>query len=131
MLRAVDGNNLPDQPKFIGSASVSWTGVEWSWSIDGQYMGERYINGGNAITNPAYAAVGIGPKVDAYELLNASMSWKAPADSNLDGVRFQLAVYNVLDKKYISSLSPNATFGAGTRKQGYPRAPYFNISYSF
>jgi iron complex outermembrane recepter protein len=131
VLRAVDGNRLPDQPKVIGSASVSWSGPEWSWSIDGQYMGERWVNGGNSISNPAYAAVGIGPKVDAYELFNASLSWKAPPDSNLDGVRFQLAVYNLLDKKYISSLTPNATFGAGTRKQGYPRAPYFNISYTF
>ncbi len=131
VLRAVDGNHLPDQPTVIGSASVSWSGAEWSWSLDGQYMGERWVNGGNSISNPAYAAIGIGPKVDAYELLNASVAWKAPADSNLDGMRFQLAVYNLFDTKYISSLSPNATFGAGTRKQGYPRAPYLNISYKF
>lgn len=119
VLRDVDGNTLPDQPEFIASASVNWTGMNWSWAIDGQYMDERFTNGANTSA------------VADYALLNASLSYKGLPGDNFDGARFQVAVYNALNKKYISSISPNSTTGVGTRKRGYPRAVYFNVSYDF
>ena len=44
-------------------------------------------------------------------------------------VAFQVAAYNLLDKRYISSINPNVS--TGTRKRGYPRAAYFSVSYDF
>jgi len=119
VLRRVDGNTLPDQPELIGSASVNWTGANWSWSLDGQYMDERFTNGANTSS------------VKDYALMNASVSYQGLPGSNLGAARFQLAVYNLFDEKYVSSISPNSTTGAGTRKRGYPRATYFNVSYDF
>lgn len=119
VLREVDGNTLPDQPEIIASASVSWTGENWAWALDGQYMDERFTNGANTSL------------VEDYSLLNASVTYTGPVGTRFEGARFQVAAYNALDKKYVSSISPNSTTGAGTRKRGYPRALYFNVSYDF
>lgn len=119
VLREVDGNTLPDQPELIASASVNWSGMNWSWSVDAQYMDERFTNGANTST------------VADYSLLNASVSYKGLPGDRFENARLQVAAYNLLDKKYVSSVSPNSTTGAGTRKRGYPRAVYFNVSYDF
>lgn len=119
VLRAVDGNNVPDQPELIASSSVNWTGLNWSASLDGQYMSKRWTNGANSSS------------VDPYTLINASIAYRGGPGERFEDARFQVAAYNLLDKKYVSSISPNNTIGAGTRKRGYPRAVYFSVAYDF
>jgi iron complex outermembrane receptor protein len=117
VLVPVNGNKLPDQAEVIASASLNWEGNNFSAAVDGQFMGDRYADTRNTI------------KVQDYTVFNVSTAYKGSPDTKLDGMRFQLAAYNVLDKRYISSISPNVA--SATLKRGYPRALYLSVSYDF
>ena len=82
-------------------------------------MDKRFTNGANTSI------------VDDYALTNVSFAYSGAPGTRLDGARLQLVVHNAFDTKYVSSINPNSTTGAGTRKRGYPRAVYFNVSYNF
>lgn len=117
VLNQVDGNQLPDQAEIIASASVTWTGENFSAALDGQFMDDRYADTRNTLL------------VQDYTVFNASVSYKGSPGGRFENTRFQVAAYNLLDKRYISSINPNIS--SGTRKRGYPRAVYFGVSYDF
>jgi iron complex outermembrane receptor protein len=117
VLVPVAGNKIPDQPEIIATASVNWQGQAFSASLDGQFMDDRYVDTRNTLT------------VQDYTVLNATVAYDGQEGTPFERMRFQVAAYNLLDKRYISSISPN--IASGTRKRGYPRAVYFSVAYNF
>ncbi|MFT3904773.1 MAG: TonB-dependent receptor [Steroidobacteraceae bacterium] len=117
VLVAVDGNQLPDQAKWVGSMAASYSGTNISASLDGQYMGERYGDSKNTIVVPSYT------------IFNGSVGYKGSSGTRLEGTNFQIAIYNLLDKGYISAISPGQS--SATFKRGYPRAWYLSVAHEF
>jgi len=113
----VKGNVVPDQPKTSFSLSGNYDGTHFFASADVKYSGSRYADTINDL------------EVDGYTLFNASAGYKGGEDGPFAHMRFQLSVYNLFDKKYLSRISPaeqSATF-----KLGSPRTFYASLQYTF
>lgn len=117
ILVPVDGNDLPDQPRFQGNVNAFYNKRHISANVGVQYMGSRYGDAMNTL------------KVPNYTLVNAGISYKGLEGEKLERVTFRLNVYNAFDKVYISSISSNQS--SGTFKRGYPRALYGSVEYKF
>lgn len=117
VLVPVDGNVLPDQPELVATVAGSWTGDNVTMGLDAMYMDSRMADTRNTF------------QVPDYYVLNGSVSYKGDPGTRFENTRFQLAGYNLLDEKYISSISPSVS--SATLKRGYPRSFYLSVTYDF
>lgn len=117
ILVPVDGNVLPDQPEMVATLSGTWEGDNITTSLDAQYMSTRQADTRNTITVPSYS------------VLNGSIGYRGDPGTRFENTRFQVSGYNLLDEKYVSSISPSVS--SASLKRGYPRSFYFSVSYDF
>lgn len=117
ILVEVDGNYLPDQPKVQGKLTSYYQQGHWSANLGVEYMGARYGDTKNTI------------RVHPYSLWNGGVAYSGLPGEKLERMKFNLSVYNIFDKVYISTINSNES--SATFKRGYPRAVYGSIEYSF
>lgn len=118
VLRAVEGNEVPDAPKFMLSFNGGWEGEHFFANWDAKYTGKRYGDTMNT------------DEVDATFIANGSVGYQGSSGGFLAGGRLQLSVYNLFDADdAIGAVFPNET--SGSYNLVAPRTYYLSLSYDF
>lgn len=124
-LVAVAGKQMVDSPKHLFATEATWHAGDFSLRLGAKYTGERYYT----YTNDA--------GVPGYWLWDAGASWERADLGWAQRLKLALNVYNLADKKYISTLGsngfrdydPSGTFA--TLLQGAPRQVFFSADVQF
>jgi iron complex outermembrane receptor protein len=122
---AITGKTVVDAPKTMFNTEVGYEKNGWFGNIGGKYTGQRYYT----YTNDG--------KVDAFFVANASAGYKQKNVAGLKEASVQLAVTNLTDKKYFSTIGSNG-FAASdpqgavaTMLEGAPRQVFLTLSGKF
>jgi iron complex outermembrane receptor protein len=124
-LVATNGKTVVNAPKTMFDTEIGYEKDGWFGTIGGKYTGERY-----------YTYLNDG-KVDAYFVANASAGYKQKNVAGLKEGSIQLAVTNLTDKKYFSTIGSNGFVesdpqGAyATMLEGAPRQVFVTLSGKF
>lgn len=119
LLVEVKDNEVPGQPKLTASFVGGYQGEHFFANIDAKYTGRRH----NSIMNvPAHETGGT-------TVFNGSVGWAGGNSGKFANMRFQLSVYNLLDKKYVLVNGTGQT--SGSYKLATPRAIYASVEYTF
>ncbi|WP_177188916.1 TonB-dependent receptor domain-containing protein [Solimonas aquatica] len=119
VLLPVRGKTLPDTPKVMASADLLYRHQGFSAGATLKYTGLRY-----SVTSDAES-------VPAYTLADLSAAYELEGGVHWGKLRFQLNVYNALDKFYIGYIEPSDRVDAqsqGNFFRGAPRSVYFSLS---
>jgi iron complex outermembrane receptor protein len=92
---AINGKTVVDAPKTMFSTDIGYENNGWFGNISGKYTGERFYTYSN------------DNKVDAFFVANASAGYKQKNVAGMKEVSIQLAVTNLLGKKYFSTIGSN------------------------
>jgi iron complex outermembrane receptor protein len=120
-----NGKTVVDAPKLMFSTDIGYEKNGWYGSLNGKYTGERYYTYLN------------DNKVDAYFVMNASAGYREKNVAGLKEASIQLAVTNLMDKKYFSTIGSNGFVesdpkGAyATMLEGAPRQVFLTLSGKF
>ena len=120
-----NGKQVVDAPKVMFNTELGFDNGNWFSNVGGKYTSERYYTYLN------------DNKVDAFVVMNASVGYKQKKVAGLDEMSVTLAVTNLLDKKYFSTIGsngfavsdPNGAFA--TLQEGAPRQIFLTLSGKF
>jgi iron complex outermembrane receptor protein len=121
----INGKTVVDAPKTMFNTEIGYDKDGWFGNLGGKYTGERcytYSNDG---------------KVDAFLVLNASAGYKQKNVAGMKEASIQLAITNLADKKYFSTIGSNGFTlndpqGAfATMLEGAPRQVFVTLSGKF
>jgi iron complex outermembrane receptor protein len=121
----INGKQVVDAPKVMFSTDLGYDKNGWYGNLNAKYTGERYYT----YTNDN--------KVDAFLLMNASAGYKQKNVAGMKEVALQVAITNLMDKKYFSTIGSNGfiasdTQGAfATMLEGAPRQVFVTLSGKF
>lgn len=120
-----NGKQVVDAPKVMFNSDLSYENNGWFGNVGGKYTGQRFYTYLN------------DNKVDAYLVFNASVGYKQKNVAGLKELSAQLALTNLFDKKYFSTIGSNGfvasdTQGAfATMQEGAPRQAFVTMSGKF
>lgn len=120
-----NGKQVVDAPKVMFNTDLGYDSNGWSGNIGGKYTGQRYYTYLN------------DNKVDAFFVMNASVGYKQKDVAGLKELSARLAVTNLLNKKYFSTIGSNGFVvsdpqGAyATMLEGAPRQVFVTLSGKF
>ncbi len=114
----VEGNEVPDSPKFMFSVNGGWEGEHFFANLDAKYTGKRY---GDTLNTD---------RVDSTLIFNGSAGYQGDREGFLAGGRLQVSVYNILDDDdAIGAIFPNES--SGSYNLIAPRQVFASLSYKF
>ncbi|MDX9788082.1 MAG: TonB-dependent receptor [Desulfobacterales bacterium] len=119
-----DGNQVPDAPKFMAKAALSYkiAGITLTPSV--RYLSERY---GDVLNNE---------RVDASTIVDFDMSYALKKVLGAQSVELRLTATNLFNQKDISAINTAddalaATNTAATYQTGAPFGLYANVQFKF
>lgn len=131
---ATKGKDVPDAPRFIGNASLSYTHDRLSANAGERFVGQRFFTYTNDIVDDAGALhVGAG-KVPSYAVTDVSARYRLGAFSAMHAVDLQVNVTNLFDKRYISTMGSNGYTPSSdfqTLLTGAPRQMFVTLTTVF
>lgn len=119
------GKQVVDAPKVMFNTDIGYENNGWFGNLGGKYTGERY-----------YTYLNNG-KVDSYFVMNAAAGYKQVNMAGLKEFSAQVAITNLLDKKYFSTIGSNgfvasdANGAFATMQEGAPRQLFLTLSGKF
>ena len=119
------GKQVVDAPKLMFNTDIGYENNGWFGNLGGKYTGERY-----------YTYLNDG-KVADYFVMNAAVGYKRPNIAGMKEFSVQVAVTNLLDKKYFSTIGSNgfvasdASGAFATMQEGAPRQLFVTLSGKF
>ncbi|KAF0206171.1 MAG: iron complex outermembrane recepter [Gallionellaceae bacterium] len=119
------GKQVVDAPKVMFNTDIGYENNGWFGNLGGKYTGERY-----------YTYLNNG-KVDSYFVMNAAAGYKQANMAGLKEFSAQVAITNLLDKKYFSTIGSNgfvasdANGAFATMQEGAPRQLFLTLSGKF
>jgi iron complex outermembrane receptor protein len=121
----INGKTVVDAPKTMFNTELGYDKNGWFGNIGGKYTGQRYYTYSN------------DNKVDAYFVMNASAGYKQKNVAGMKEASVQLAITNLTDKKYFSTIGsngfalndPQGSFA--TMLEGAPRQVFLTLSGKF
>lgn len=114
----VQGNEVPDSPKFMLSVNGGWQGERFFANLDAKYTGKRY---GDTLNTD---------RVDSTLIFNGSVGYQGGDEGFLAGGRLQVSIYNILDDDdAIGAIFPNES--SGSYNLIAPRQVFASLSYKF
>ncbi len=133
----VKGREVPDQPKVSGSLSLDFKAEHWFASIGGKYTGVRQIDSLGLLTCDDTGGLNCDDngydlnsgEIKSVALFDGSFGYQGGKTGPLANTRLMFSVYNLGDKKYISSIFPSEN--GGELKLGAPRQVFASIQYKF
>lgn len=120
----IKGNQMPDSPKVMAKAALTYYVDRWAFTPSLQYISSRFGDVENK------------QKIDPYALFDLDISYKM---SNLlwsKSAFFRATIANITDKKYISTINtPDNVLAASTTSSTYqtgmPRSIFFSINLNY
>ncbi len=120
-----NGKQVVDTPRVMFNTDIGYESNGWFGNIGGKYTDQRYYTYLN------------DNKVGAFVVMNAAAGYKRKNMAGLKEFSAQLAVTNLLDKKYFSTIGSNG-FSASdpqgafaTMLEGAPRQVFLTLSGKF
>lgn len=120
-----NGKQVVNAPRVMFNTDVGYDNNGWFGNIGGKYTGQRYYTYLN------------DNKVDAFWVMNASAGYKQKNVAGLQELSAQLAVTNLLGKKYFSTIGSNGFVSSdpqgafATMLEGAPRQVFVTLSGKF
>lgn len=119
-----DGKQLPDAPKYMAKAALSYTMGEWTFTPSARYTSSRYGDVANT------------QKIDAYTLVDFDMSYRMAQFMGSRNALLRLTATNLTNEKYIATINAAdnflaATGTASTYQTGAPLGVYGSINLKF
>ena len=124
-LVSTNGKTVVNAPKTMFDTEITYDKDGWFGNLGGKYTGQRY-----------YTYLNDG-KVDAYFVMNASAGYKQKNVAGLKEGSIQLAITNLTDKKYFSTIGSNGFVASdpqgafATMLEGAPRQVFLTLSGKF
>jgi Fe(3+) dicitrate transport protein len=112
-----DGNRIPYTPKLTSNLGVSYEKNGFNTLVSLNYLSAQYADSANTVAQNAIGTLG---EVPSFTTINWSANYAINKDWKLFGV-----INNLLDKRYISSRSPDGIFA------GAPLNFQAGMSYQF
>jgi iron complex outermembrane receptor protein len=121
---AIKGNQLPDAPKIMAKAALSYYLDQWTFTPSLRYTSSRYGDVANTET------------IDAYTLVDLDISYKAPNFLGSKSTIFRVTATNLTDEKYIATITtPDNVLAASTTSSTYqtgaPLGVYFSATLAY
>lgn len=119
-----DGKQLPDAPKYMAKAALSYTMGEWTFTPSARYTSSRYGDVANT------------QKIDAYTLVDLDMTYRIGQFMGSRNAVFRLTATNLTNEKYIATINAAdnflaATGTASTYQTGAPLGVYGSVNLKF
>jgi len=120
-----NGKQVVDAPKVMFNTDLGYENNGWFSNLNAKYTGQRYYTYLN------------DNQVDAFLLMNVSAGYKQKNVAGMKEVSAQLAITNLADTKYFSTIGSNGfiasdTAGAfATLLEGAPRQLFVTVSGKF
>lgn len=121
---AADGNQVPDAPKYMAKAALSYTIADFALTPSVKYLSSRY---GDVLNNE---------KIDACTIVDFDITYEIKKVLGAKSVELRLTAANLFDEEYISAINTAddalaATNTAATYQTGAPFGVYGNITLRF
>ncbi|MFJ4374712.1 TonB-dependent receptor [Pseudomonas japonica] len=118
---ALDGNDLPDSPRWLAQSGITWEITPWAIvNLSARFIGERYSNFTNSEQVPGYTLY------SAYLDLGGGV-W---GDGALKSVKLRFNIDNLFDKDYLGYIL-TSTSGPAVFRPGSPRTFQTTLSADF
>lgn len=119
-----DGKQLPDAPKYMAKAALSYHVGDWTLTPSARYTSSRYGDVANT------------QKVDAYTLVDFDLAYRMAQFMGSRNAVFRLTATNLTNEKYISTINAAdnflaATGTASTYQTGAPFGMYGSVNLKF
>lgn len=119
-----DGKQLPDAPKYMAKAALSYHMGEWTFTPSARYTSSRWGDVANT------------QKVDAFTLVDFDMAYRMAQFMGSHNALFRLTATNLTNEKYISTINAADNFlaasgTASTYQTGAPLGVYGSIDLKF
>ena len=119
-----DGNQLPDAPKFMAKAALSYHMGAWTLTPSARYTSSRY---GDVFNKE---------KIDPFTVFDLDVAYKAGSFMGSKSTLFRLTATNLTNEKYISTINAAdnylaATTSATTYQTGAPFGLYGSVNLKF
>lgn len=119
-----DGKQLPDAPKYMAKAALSYHVGDWTLTPSARYTSSRYGDVANT------------QKVDAYTLVDFDLAYRMVQFMGSRNALLRLTATNLTNEKYISTINAAdnflaATGTASTYQTGAPFGLYGSINLKF
>ncbi len=119
-----DGKQLPDAPKYMAKAALSYHVGAWTLTPSVRYSSSRWGDVANT------------QKIDAYTLVDIDLAYRMTQFMGSRNALFRLSATNLTDEKYISTINAAdnflaATGTASTYQTGAPLGVYGSIDLKF
>lgn len=121
---AIQGNQLPDAPKIMAKAALSYYVERWTFTPSVRYTSSRFGDVANT------------QMIDAYTLVDLDVSYKAPNFLGSKNTVFRATATNLTDEKYIATITtPDNVLAASTTSSTYqtgaPLGVYFSANLNY
>ncbi len=119
-----DGNQLPDAPKVMAKAALSYQYDNWTFTPNIQYTSSRY---GDVLNTQ---------KIDAFTVVNLDVVYRVREFLGAKNAKLHIGLTNLTDEKYIATINtPDNALSASTTEATYqtgmPFSAYFGIELKF
>ena len=119
-----DGKQLPDAPRYMAKAALSYSIGNWTLTPSARYTSSRWGDVANT------------QKVDAFTVVDVDMAYRMARFMGSRDALFRLTAANLTDEKYISTINAAdnflaATGTASTYQTGAPLGVYGSIHLKF
>jgi len=121
---AADGNQVPDAPKYMAKAALSYSIADLVLTPSVKYLSSRY---GDVLNNE---------EIGSSTIVDFDVSYEITKVLDAKSVEFRVTVTNLFDSEYISAINTAddalaATNTAATYQTGAPLGIYGNITVKF
>ena len=119
-----DGKQLPDAPKYMAKAALSYHVGDWTLTPSARYTSSRYGDVQNT------------QKIDDYILVDFDIAYRMAQFMGSRNALFRLTATNLTDKKYIATINAADNFlaastTASTYQTGAPIGVYGSLNLKF
>lgn len=119
-----DGKQLPDAPKYMAKAALSYHIGDWTFTPSARYTSSRYGDVQNT------------QKIDDYTLVDFDIAYRMAQFMGSRNALFRLTATNLTDEKYIATINAADNFlaastTASTYQTGAPIGVYGSLNLKF
>lgn len=119
-----DGKQLPDAPKYMAKAALSYHVGDWTLTPSARYTSSRYGDVQNT------------QKIDDYTLVDFDIAYRMAQFMGSRNALFRLTATNLTDEKYIATINAADNFlaastTASTYQTGAPLGVYGSLNLKF
>ena len=119
-----DGKQLPDAPKYMAKAALSYHVGDWTFTPSARYTSSRYGDVQNT------------QKIDDYTLVDFDIAYRMAQFMGSRNALFRLTATNLTDEKYIATINAADNFlaastTASTYQTGAPIGVYGSLNLKF